>query len=180
MVASHGLALLCIPVMAFGYWGFSTQLTDKYHLSRLALLITLMGLMAVAVSGIMNGLVLTQFAVKYQNFNNNDTALTTIVTYGHCISRAFAYVFIGNTLLAILIWSVMIIRTGKFPKWLGYYGLFIVVIITACFTLGIPLTTVWGFSLVVFSVVSWNTAAGVLLFISKTSACAYPFSYHHL
>lgn len=163
IVFSHSLAILCIPFMAFGFWGLSHVLATKSGLSFLALVLMCFGLVAAMIAGTFNGLVLPRFAAKYSNSTADPSVLQIVRDYGRYINLAMDYIFIVAGVLSVLIWSSLILFTGSLAKWLGYYGLLLVTVIAVCLILNLNFTSVFGFGLFIFSVVSWKVLAAILL-----------------
>lgn len=164
---SHGIAVLCIPFIAFGFWGLSTMLVTNSRISFLAFSIICFGLVAAMIAGTINGLVLPSFASKYADGTVADSILNPIRAYGNFINLSLDYIFIGAVSLSILIWSYLIVGKKQLPVWLGYYGLLIILSIVAALLMNFNFTSVIGFSLFTFLIVSWKIAAGVLLIISS-------------
>lgn len=164
---SHGMAVLCIPFIAFGFWGLSTKLVTNSRISFLAFSIICFGLIAAMVAGTINGLVLPYFASKYADGTIDDSILNSIRAYGNFINLSLDYIFIGAISLSILIWSYLIVAKKQLPVWLGYYGLLIILCIVAALLMNLSFTSVIGFSLFTFLIVSWKIAAGALLIFSS-------------
>lgn len=166
-IISHSLAIISIPFICFGFWGLSTALATKNRLSFLAFVVVSFGLVAVMIAGTVNGFVLPMFASAYSSSTIDRAVLQSIRNYGWLLGTSMDYIFIAGLSLAIFIWSCIIINTSKFSKWLGYYGLLIVVLTTIGFVYKFNFTNVFGFGLFIFSLVSWKIIAAILLIISS-------------
>lgn len=169
-IFTHGMAIFCIPFIAFGFWGLSTVLITKSRMSFLAFSVICFGLVAVLIAGTIDGFVLPSFASKYANSSVDNAILHSIRTYGFFINLAFDYIFIGAFSVALLIWSCLIIYHKQLPVWLGYYGLLIVLSTVAAVLLKFNLANVFGFSLYIFGIVSWKIVAGIVLMRSSKEA----------
>jgi len=165
---SHALAIVSIPFIAFGFWGLATALATKSRISFLAFSVTCFGLIAVMMAGTVNGFVLPMFASNYAGSTMDISVVQAIRDYGWLIGTAMDYFFIVALSLAILIWSVIVIITGQLSKWLGYYGLLMVVVTVLGLLMKFNFTTVLGFGLFIFSLVSWIIIAAILLMITPT------------
>jgi hypothetical protein len=78
------------------------------------------------------------------------------------------YVFIAAISLSMVIWSGIIIATGQLSKWLGYYGLFIVVVTMPGLFMKFNFVSEFGFGIYIFGLMSWLIfAAALLVFSSK-------------
>lgn len=165
---SHTLAIVSIPFIAFGFWGLAIVLATKSRVAFLAFSVTCFGLIAVMIAGTVNGFVLPMFASNYTSSSTDSSVLQAIRDYGWLIGTTMDYFFIVALSLAILIWSVIVIATGQLSRWLGYYGLLIVVITLMGLIMKFNFTTVLGFGLFIFSLVSWIIIAAILLIIAPT------------
>ena len=163
LMFSHSLAILCIPFIAFGFWGLSIALLTESKLSFLAFCTVCFGLIAGMMAGTFNGLVLPQFASASANSAVNPNVLQAIRGYGKFVNISMDYIFIIFIAISILIWSLVIIRTGMLSKWLGYYGILTVITIAICLLLKLNFTSVLGFTLFIFGIVSWKFLAGIIL-----------------
>lgn len=165
---SHTLAMVSMPFIAFGFWGLATALATKARIAFLAFAVTCFGLIAVMIAGTVNGFVLPMFASNYTGSSTDSSVLQAIRDYGWLIGTTMDYFFIVALSLAILIWSVIVITTGQLSRWLGYYGLLIVVVTLMGLIVKFNFTTVLGFGLFIFSLVSWIIIAAILLIIAPT------------
>ncbi len=165
---SHALAIVSIPFIAFGFWGLSTALATKGRIAFLAFSVTCFGLIAVMIAGTVNGFVLPMFASNYANSTIDISVVQAIRDYGWLIGTAMDYFFIVALSFAILIWSVIVVITGQLSKWLGYYGMLMVVVTLLGLLMKFNFTTVLGFGLFIFSLVSWIIIAAILLIITPT------------
>jgi hypothetical protein len=163
---SHMLAVVSIPFIAFGFWGLATALATKGRISFLAFSVACFGLIAVMIAGTVNGFVLPMFASNYSGSSTDSTVLQAIRDYGWLIGTTMDYFFIVALSLTISIYSVIVISTGQLSKWLGYYGLLIVVVTLLGLLMKFNFTTVLGFGLFIFSLVSWIIIAAILLIIT--------------
>lgn len=165
LIFSHSTAILCIPFVAFGFWGLSVSLKTESRSSYLAFTIICFGLFAAMVAATLNGLVLPRFASAYLNSSIDYSYLKAIIKYGMFLNTSLSYIFIIAAALSVAIWSAIVIRTMRLTKWLGYYGLLIVALGLSAMILNFNFTSVIGFGIFVFGLVSWKIIAGVLLLI---------------
>jgi hypothetical protein len=167
-IVSHILALISIPFIAFGFWGLATALATKSRISFLAFSVTCFGLIAVMIAGTVNGFVLPMFASNYSGSTVDGAVLHAIRNYGWLIGTSMDYIFLIALSLAIVIWSLIITATGELSKWLGYYGLLIVVVTMLGLLMKFNFTSALGFGLFIFSLVSWKIIAAILLMITPS------------
>lgn len=166
-IFSHSLAIISIPFIGFGLLGLATALVTKSRMSFLAFAIAVLGLIAVMIAGTVNGFVLPMFAATYSGSTVDGTVLQAIRQYGWLLGTSMDYIFITALSLAMVVWSCIVITTGQLSKWLGYYGLLIVIVTAAGLVIKFNFTTIFGFRLFVLSLVSWIITAAILLIISS-------------
>lgn len=164
---SHALAIFCLPFIGFGAWGLSEFLHTPGRVSMLGFFVFGMGLIGGMIAGAFNGFVLPNFVQRYYGTGANDETLGIIMRYGFFINAALAYIFIAGTTFAVGVWSVVILMTNKLPKWIGYYGLLILIAGLVGLVLKFNFVSVWGFRTFVFGLVSWLVLAGGLMWKAR-------------
>lgn len=167
LIFSHSIATFCVPVIAFGLLGLSKFLSASSNLSVLAFSIAAFGLFGVMQAGIINGLVLPEFASKYIDGSTDRLLIEAIIDYGATFNKSLTYVFMAAITTAISIWSVIMVTTGALSKLLGYYGLLIVSLGVTSLLLRFNFLTVAGFGAFIFGLASWLIVASILLLISS-------------
>lgn len=167
-IISHSIGVLSIPMLAFGFYGLSQCLIDKGRLSNLAFLIMLFGLIAAMFAAIINGLTIPYFLNQYaENIEANENLLKAVIKFGFSFNKSLDYVFISACCLAILLYSIIIIIQNKMPKWIGMYGLLLILLTLIGLATSFVFTSVFGFRIFIFSIAGWFLAAGYLLTKSK-------------
>jgi hypothetical protein len=166
---SHSLAIVCMPLLSFGFWGLTQLLMTKSKTALLAFIILSFGLFAAMIAGCINGLILPKFA---SNYNMNDDAIKTvekIIQYGFVINLMMTYIFISATALSLGIWSILIIKNQQISAWLGYFGLVVLAIGLLSVGFKFNFTNLLGFKTFIFLIVSWKIAVGITM-IKGTSS----------
>lgn len=166
-IFTHSLALISIPFIAFGFWGLATALVTKSRISFLSFAVSCFGLIAVMSAGTLNGFVLPMFASNYSGSTVDGSVLQAVRDYGWLLGSSMDYIFITGLSLAMVIWSGIIVATGQLSKWLGYYGLLIVVVTVLGLLMKFNFTTDFGFGVFIFTLVSWLIMAAILLIFSS-------------
>lgn len=161
LMFSHAIAIFCLPFIGFGFWGLTNMLKTKSKMSLLALFILLFGLIAAMIAATINGLVLPNFASKYWINDSDVSVLNKIIGYGHAINISMTYIVITAISLSIGIWSFLIIKTNQLSKWLGYFGLIVIIIGLLGVLLSFDLTSLLGFRTFIFGLVSWIIVIGI-------------------
>ncbi len=79
------------------------------------------------------------------------------------MNKPMDYVFIAAFCLSVTIYSIMMIRTRKFPVWIGYFGLLLMILTIAGALSGFVFTSLFGFRIFVFSLAGWILVTGYFL-----------------
>lgn len=158
---THSMAILCLPIILFGFYGLTNKLLEKWKASILAFIIMSFSLVAALFAALVNGLTLPYFLGQYANSIEENTAvLAPIVNYSFALNKPLDYIFIVGCCLAILIYSIIIIRSNKMPRWIGYLGVSIMVFAIIGASTGFVFTSLTGFRLFTFSLAAWILSAG--------------------
>lgn len=165
---AHSLAIFSLPIILFGFYGLTLKLLDKWKLSILAFIIISFGLVAAMFAALFNGLALPLFLNKYsERLEGNIEVLKPITNYGFAINIPLDYIFIIACCLAIMVYSIIILLENKFPKWIGYLGIFIVLFSIIGGLTGLIFTSLTGFRIFTFSIAIWILSSGTLLYKSN-------------
>lgn len=165
IIISHSLAILCLPFLTFGFYGFHLTLNTKNKISLLAFIITCFGLIAVMIAATINGLTLPLFLSDYSSNETNINLINAIRNYGNSINIPMDYIFIASMALSTGIWSFLIIKTSNYQKWIGYYGLLLNGLLIFFIFSSFSLVSLHGFRLLIFGLVSWVIITGISLTI---------------
>jgi len=164
IIVTHSLAILSIPVTLFGFWGLTKKLSADNPWSMGAFITMCIGLFAVLLAAAVNGLALPLFISHYQETSPEMTnSLTLLLTYNSALNHAFDYIFIGGVCIAVSLWSVVVIKTSDFPKWVGYFGLFTCILVVSGFIAGFIFVNLTGFRVFIAGLVVWMVIVGVML-----------------
>ena len=164
IVGSHSLAILCLPFIGFGFYGISEALQTPGRVATLAFMMAALGLVAAMIAGTINGLTLPLFLSHSADAIQSQPELVqSIVRYGAAINQPMDYVFIISILLAMGIWSVLILRTAVFPKWAGYLGISFLSLVLIGLVMKFNFIDLTGFRIFIFGLLSWIVSMGVLM-----------------
>lgn len=164
IVGSHSLAILCLPFIGFGFYGISEALQTPGRVATLAFMMAALGLVAAMIAGTINGLTLPLFLSHSADAIQSQPELVqSIVRYGAAINQPMDYVFIISILLAMGIWSVLILRTAVFPKWAGYLGISFLLLVLIGLVMRFNFIDLTGFRIFIFGLLSWIVSMGVLM-----------------
>lgn len=164
IVGSHSLAILCLPFIGFGFYGISVALQTPGRVATLAFMMAAFGLVAALIAATINGLTLPLFlSHSTEAIQSQPELVQSIVRYGAAINHPMDYVFITSILLAMGIWSVLILRTAVFPKWAGYLGILFLLLVLIGLVLRFNFIDLTGFRIFIFGLLSWIISMGVLM-----------------
>lgn len=164
LILSYSLAILAIPFIFVGLLPETRRIGTDNFSSQIALSIMTFGLVAVMAAAATNGLGLPLFVQHYEGASPETIgSIEPLLRYNFALNHAFDYIFMGAMCLAILFWSTDIVRTGKFPSWLGYLGLGSSVGGGAMLLSGFDFVGLHGFRLFIFGSVIWIVLAGIVL-----------------
>jgi len=170
IVISHSLAILCLPFLTFGFYGFHLTLNTKNKISLLAFIFICFGLVAAMIAATINGLTLPLFLSDYSSKETNINLINVIRNYGSSINIPMDYIFITSMALSTGIWSFLIIKTSNNRKWIGYYGILLNVLLIIFIFSSFSLVSLHGFRLLIFGFVSWVIITGISLTINTKKA----------
>ena len=160
-VSTHSLAIASLPFLVFGFLGLSQSLLSPSKLSIFAFIVICFSFVAGMLAAAMNGLVLPFFVKsKIDDFEQNENILSPVVTYGLKINLAMDYILIVGLLIAISGYSFLIVKYHKTLNWIGYLGFSLLPIAILAAFLNFNFTSVSGFRLFIFAIVTWIFSVG--------------------
>jgi hypothetical protein len=164
LIISHSIAIFSIPFIAFGLYGLSETLQTNSKIAYLGFAFVSFSLVAVMLAASINGLILPMYLSKFHSETGQNLEIVKlIIGYGSKFNKAMDFIFIAGYSIAMLIWSIIIIQTSKLPRWMGFYGLFLLVFVIISFLLQFDFISVWGFRIYIFGIVSWIILAGFFM-----------------
>jgi hypothetical protein len=164
LIISHSIAIFSIPFIAFGLYGLSETLQTNSKIAYLGFAFVSFSLVAVMLAASINGLILPMYLSKFHSeTGQNLETVKLIIGYGSKFNKAMDFIFIAGYSIAMFIWSIIILQTSKLPRWMGFYGLFLLVFVIIGFLLQFDFISVWGFRIYIFGIVSWIILAGFFM-----------------
>jgi hypothetical protein len=171
LIGVHALALASIPVIFLGAWGMSRWLAAPDRLSWAGLVLFAMGSIAVMNAAVFDGL-MAPYLMKQIVAATSETrdTLQMFMKYNFQMNQAFARVYAVASSLAVVFWSVAILRSRVMGRGIGIYGC----ILGAVTALGIfsgLLRPDWhGFTVLIFGQAIWFVVVGAGMWRGKTEA----------
>ncbi len=164
IVATHSIAIVAIMIIAYGFWGLTCKLKSDVIFSTFAFIVIAFGLIAVMCAAAANGLVLPMFVKRFAESDEKTIdSIQQIITYNTLLNHAFDYIFIGSGCISVLLWSIAIIRTNVFAKWIGWFGIALTAITILLLIAGFVFVSLYGFRVFVFGFVCWILIVGYFL-----------------
>lgn len=168
IMTSHIIALFSLPFILFGFWGLSKKIGFDNSFSVLAFATAAIGLFAVMIAGAVNGLAIPFFVENLANASSEkQESARLILSYGFSLNQAFDYIFIGALCEAMLLWSVAILKTRLFHKWVSILGIVLGIGFLVALISGFVLVDLHGFQIFIFGIVLWMAAVGILVYKTK-------------
>lgn len=165
IVITHAIAILSLPFGWIGFWGLTRRLGTDNFWPMLAFAMISLGLIAVLIAASANGLIVPIFLQNYKDATPEAIeSIRPVLRYSFAINGAFDYIYTFAFCLAILGWSITILRTGRLPKWLGWSGIVVAIAAAVIFTSGIAVHSLQGFRVFVTAIVVWVLMAGIALY----------------
>jgi hypothetical protein len=165
IVVTHAIAIFSLPFGWIGFWGLTRRLGVDNFWSMLAFAMISFGLIAVLIAASANGLILPVFLQHYKGATPEAIeSMRPVLRYSFAINGAFDYIYTFAFCLAILGWSITILRTGRLPKWLGWSGIVVAIAAAVIFVSGVAVHSLQGFRIFVTAIVIWVLMSGIALY----------------
>jgi hypothetical protein len=163
LIFVHALALACVPVLFLGAWGLSRRMAAPDRLAIMGLVVYSFALLAVMNAAVADGLVTPNVLRQIVASAGTPAAIDAwrmMSKFNFFMNQAYAQVFVAGASVAILLWSVAIIRGKALGRGLGIYGCILGVATLAALFSGYLNLDVHGFGAVVLGQAVWFVIAG--------------------
>jgi hypothetical protein len=169
LIGVHALALASTPVLFIGALGLSWRSTSRDRLTTAALVFYTFALLAVMNAAVADGLVTPNIFRQMVASAGAPAAIDgwrMVSRYNFYVNQGYAQVFVAASSLAIILWSIAILRKRDMSQALGIYGCVLgTVTLLALFSGHLRLDT-HGFGVVALGQAIWFIVAGALLWTS--------------
>ena len=163
IIGVHALAIAGLPFLFVGTLALSRELASPSRLAIMALVIYGFSLAAIMCAAAMSGLVTPDVLRHMTAHDAASEQWQALMLYTHTINQAFAQIGTVGSCLAIILWSLVIMKRSLLPLAIGVFGVIMgVAVIGALFTRAVNLE-VHGFMLITFAQSIWFVLAGILL-----------------
>lgn len=160
-IISHSLAICALPFFTFGFYGVYIIFRSSVY-SLFAFILICLSQFSLLIAATINGLILPLFIRQYAEAD--EVLLQTIkpiLKYGSTINMAFDYIAISSLCIAVSIWSILILEYRIFVKWIGWFGIALVLGVLLLTGMKYSLTSVTGFTVFILGLASWVVCIGV-------------------
>ena len=164
-VATHALALISIPISFFGFLGLSRLLSLDRLLVSAALVFYSFAAVAAMCAAVASGLI-APVITRQMMIGDESTrqSLRLFLWYDSLLNQGFAKVFFVALSLAIIFWSISILRISRFAQTIGIIGCVVALVSLVGFFSGHVRLDVHGFGLFILAQSTWVILLGVFLF----------------
>jgi len=162
--ATHGLALASSPVVFLGVLGLARRLGWNERASVAALVLYGFGLVAVMNAAVASGLVAPEIGRRIVESDATAGELwRTAFRVNGMVNQGFAMVFVVAASVAILLWSMVMVRNGALSRGVGIYGCILGPLTVLAVISGHVRLDVHGFGAIVLGQAIWYVAVGAAL-----------------
>lgn len=162
-IAVHSLALASMVVLFLGACGLWQRLSPSRCLALAGLVTYGFAMVAGMITATLNGFVAPRLVHRLLTHPEARPSLDVALDFASDLERSFAPVLVVASSLAILLWSIAIVRRGLLARGLGIYGCIVAPLIMIAVLSGHIRLNVHGFGLVVLLQSIWFVIAGVQL-----------------
>lgn len=160
----HTLAIASLPVLVFGFLGFSQRLGFNNPLVSFSFINYSFACIGAMCAAVINGFVITYL---FREFFEADEAtrvtMRLLFDYSHWLNATFTKIYIAASSVATLLWSIALIKKGTFAIIVAVIGIILGILGVAMIIIGVGIN-VHSFGLFVFGQAAWTILIGVLMF----------------
>ena len=168
VIGVHAFAISSLPISFLGGLALSRRIDSPFRLGLLGLTIYGFGLIAALGAATMSGLVTPQILRRMVSHEPGADQWQILMTYTHAINQGFAQVHVIAYSLAILVWSLAILKNRNMPVALAVYGLLAAIAVALAIFSGTLNMELHGFRITTFVQALWFLWAGIVLWRSTS------------
>jgi len=160
----HTLAIACLPIHWLGALALSRRLASSGRLELAALVLYTLSLIAALIAAVASGYLAPGIARAILNAQAPaNEAWRIAFDYNGRINQAYARLWIVASCAAVVLWSVVFIRSPRIARAIGIYGVVIGALVGLAVASGHLGLHVHGAGIAVLAQAVWFIAVGVLL-----------------
>jgi hypothetical protein len=163
-VFAHSLAIASCPLMLFGAFGFTRRLSTGYGLADLALATYAFALVAVMSAAIASGFIAPHVIEALGHAEGQRPIIGSLFHFNYQVNQAYAKVFVVLSAIAIVLWSVAILRARSFARGIGIFGCVVGGLLLIGMVSGHLRLNLHGFGTIMLIESAWLIAVGVTLY----------------
>ncbi|HEY6384168.1 MAG TPA: hypothetical protein VIX91_00630 [Candidatus Acidoferrum sp.] len=177
LIVVHSLALASVPVIFLGAWGMTRRIGGADRLAWAGLVLYALASIAVMNAAVSDGLMAPVLMRKIVAASAETRDMwQTLMNFNFQMNQAFARVYVVGSLLAVVLWSVSILRYRTLGRGVGVYGVLLGVATAAGICSGYLTPDRHGFGMLIFGQAIWFLLVASGLWGSGKSAVAEPRS----
>ena len=163
-LAVHALALAAVPLLFYGGWVLTRRLAAGGPVAELALAFYGVAAIATLLAATASGFLASDLIARAAELQGEARAAAdALLHYNYALNQAFAKVFVAASSVAILLWSMEILRTRLLRRVAGILGCVVAVLTLLALFSGHLRLDVHGFGAVVLAQAIWLILAGAEL-----------------
>ena len=173
VLAVHALALAGVPVGLYGAWVLARRLGEGGPAAELAFAFYTLAAAATLIAATASGLLapdVIHHAAELQG--DARAAADAVARYNHAVNQAFAKVFVAASSVAILLWSIEMLRTRLLARAAGIVGCVVAALTLLGLLAGHLRMDVHGFGAVVLGQAIWLVMVGLELRRGRPAAAS--------
>jgi hypothetical protein len=164
LTAVHSVALVSLPLILLGVLGLSQRLEGPDRLALAGLVLYALAAVAVMNAAVMDGLVAPNVMRRIAEAGASSKEGWAIVfRYNFEVNQANAWLYAVGSSLAVLLWSISIMRTGALARGVGIFGCILGGVTVAVVASGLLRPDVHGFGAVILGQGIWFITVGARL-----------------
>lgn len=164
IVATHVLAITGAAITFYGLLGLTRLLAPSSELPIMGIVSFGMATVAVITAAAASGLIAPGLVGHYQHADAAaKPAMTAVLTFNGHLNQAFAKIYVVASSVAIVLWSVALLRARTLGRGAAFVGLAVGIPTALAQLAGVLTLGVHGFGLVVLGQAIWMILVGVAL-----------------
>lgn len=165
LVGVHSLALASLPILFLGAWGLSRRLASEDRIAVAALVLHAFAAVAVMNAAVFDGLVAPNLIRQVVTATpGTSDGWRLVFNYNFHLNQAFARLYAVAASIAIVLWSLVIVRDRALHQGAGIYGCVLGAITVIGVASGLLNPDVHGFGLLIFGQALWFIIVGAQLY----------------
>ncbi len=156
LILVHSLALASIPVIFLGAWGMTRRIGGADRLAWAALVVYALASIAVMNAAVCDGLMAPAIMRKIVAATPETRDMwQTLMNFNFQMNQAFARVYAVGSSLALVLWSVSILRYRTLGRGVGIYGVILGLVTAVGICSGLLTPDRHGFGMLIFGQAIW-------------------------